>query len=109
METDTDIEVIPADGLVPPEQIQQWKDHNEYEMKLFEGLIFPHYCQSRDATADPEGLRKGLNDLFEKIPRDAYWKIHLIDDLKEWVLSSRSDSNFAEPLFKVVEEFILTL
>lgn len=98
---------LPAVGFVPPEQLQAWKDYNQYEIRLFSTLVFPFFDRFRlTYELDSVQLRNDFVSFFGEVPEEAQWRIQLIRDLKDWIDSSRIESPGAEPLYSSLEEII---
>lgn len=94
---------LPVGGLVPPEQLQAWKDYNLTEMKLFSEFIFPCFNRFRETgTFETEELEK----FFQSLPEGAQWRLQLVRELRDWIESSRIESPGAEPLYEWIETVI---
>lgn len=102
-----DIQIMPIEGLIPPEQLQAWKDYNSTEIRLFSEIVFPAFDRYRESKSiDSTTFRDDLKTFFNQIPEEMSWRLRLIEQLQDWVDSSRIESPGAEPLYKYVETII---
>ena len=103
-----DITILPAGDLIPPEQLEQWKEHNRAEAELFDRLLVPQYerlLRHRDSVPQMEEFEQELEAFFEGVSPEAYWKDQLIWAIRDWIDNTRP-CEFAEPLFLSLEKFI---
>lgn len=102
-----DIQEIPIGGLVPPEQLQSWKDYNTAEIRLFSEIIFPTFNRFREfQTFDSDGFRAEMKTFFDSIPAEAGWRPRLIEELRDWIYLSRIESPGAEIIYRRLETII---